>query len=146
MSNCWLVVADRAQARVFKQRADGGLDLVTRFDNPAARAFAHELTATSPGRRGDSFGHRHALGPADDAKKQATAEFARTVRDYLEVGRRAGHFDELALVAAPGFLGVLRKSLTAACRKKLTRVLRKDLMHCSEYELQRRLAAEAAPA
>src|SRR5678815_11276 len=60
--------------------------------------------------------------------------------DYLEGARTAHRFDRLHLVAAPKFLGQLRKELGTEVRKMLTEELPKDLSWLDARALAARFA------
>jgi protein required for attachment to host cells len=141
VSRHWVVVADHAQARIYEGSAGMALRELTRLDNAQAHQRAQDLGSDRPGRRIDSFGHRHALGGEEDPKRRAAADFAKSLADHLAAARRTEGFDALTLVMPPHFLGLLRKSLSADCARRVERVVRKDLMHCSPAQLRTELDA-----
>ena len=67
-------------------------------------------------------------------KQHEAILFAREISDRLELARARGEFDELTLVAAPAFLGLLRENLNAATRKLVVRTIDKNLVQRSEAE------------
>ena len=73
--------------------------------------------ARSTDRRGrsgsfDSHGEgRHAVAPGIDASKQEALRFANEIGKRLDKARKDGRFDQLVLVAAPRFLGLMRGGL-----------------------------------
>ncbi len=91
----------------------GSLQEIEDLLHPAARTHARDLTSDRPGRSFDSAGQgRHAMEPETDAKRHEAEVFARQVAERIERARMEGEFDKLVLIAAPEFLGLLRKSLS----------------------------------
>jgi protein required for attachment to host cells len=91
----------------------GRLQEVEDLVHGAARTRARDLSADRPGRSFDSHGQgRHAMEPETDAKRHEAEVFAKQVADRIERARIEDEFDELVLIAAPEFLGLLRKSLS----------------------------------
>ena len=83
--------------------------------HPESRQHEQELTSDLPGRAFDSGGQgRHAMGTEISPKEQEAITFAKMVSDYLETARVQHSYEKLVLVAAPTFLGLLRKNLTDA--------------------------------
>jgi protein required for attachment to host cells len=141
MTSSWVVVADNAVARIYEQQDGGELRLVAEFSNPTAHARTRELGCDRPGRRVDGFGHRHALGSErDDPKRHALSARMREIGRYVDDAHSGGRFAALTLVAGPRVLGVLRDALSPACRDAVTRVVRKDLVHCTDTVLRAHLA------
>jgi protein required for attachment to host cells len=146
MTSNWVVVADNAVARIYEQHDGAELRTIREFSNEAAHARTRELGSDRPGRRVDSFGHRHALGSErDDPKKRALSAEMREVARYLDQAHSDGRFAELTLVAAPRVLGVLRDALSPACRAVVRRVVIKDLIHSTHAELQAHLTTPELP-
>lgn len=139
MAKQWIVVADHARARIYEAAGEGKLKAVASFENQGAHGHARDLASDRPGRRGDSFGHRHALGSEEDPKRHAAAQFAHEIGQYLDAARRGAKFEALTLAMPPHFLGLLRKSLDAECARRVERTLKSDLMHLSEAELRAHL-------
>ena len=121
MSAAWVVVADRAVARLM--RVDSPTAPLEEFEvlvHPESRMRAQTLTSDLPGRAFDSKGHgRHAMESGVGPRKQEAIEFARRVAARLEAARLHGEVEHLVLVAAPEFLGLLRKSLGPDVRKRV---------------------------
>jgi protein required for attachment to host cells len=141
MNSSWVIVADNAVARIYEQQDGAELRPIAEFSNEAAHARTRELGTDRPGRRIDSFGHRHALGSErDDPKKHALSARMREIGLYIDDAHSRGRFADLTLVAAPRVLGVLRDALSPACRAAVTRVVRKDLVHSTDAELRAHLA------
>lgn len=93
-------------------------------DRPG-RVYDH--AAPTGGRRG-AVAH-HGTGGERRPRKHEADLFARRVTEELERAQRKGEFDRLVLVAAPAFLGLLRKAMSGALRSCVTAEVGKDLMH-----------------
>lgn len=130
MPTKWIIVADSNRARLFQ--TDAGLDELTEltdFLNPAGRMANGEL-------RHDALGQFYARG---ERKQSNTAEpnisatehsdelFSRTITRYLKQSHDSHRYDELSIVAAPDFMGLLRKQLPKQITKCVTRELTKDI-------------------
>lgn len=128
MQDTWVIVADASRARMFKTRRHNGplLEFKTLL-NSAGRSAEAELVSDTKGRTYNSMGQgRHAKEPRTDAKTQKVVEFARTLASELEHCRVRGKFKQLILVAAPAYLGELRKQLGAETTKLVSLEIAKD--------------------
>ena len=137
----WVVVADGARARFFLANQGGrilgpALDKVLVADKRPSR----ELVTDKPGRTKDraAFG-RHAMEPPTDPHEQEQIDLARKVAHLLDEERAKGHFDEVALVAAPRMLGHIRAALSNEVRKMIRTEVAKDFSKLDERELKERL-------
>ena len=119
--NPLVVVADAARAQFFTVGPESKL-LVERSTlvNSAGRLRDQDLTSDGGGRSFDRrAGGRHAIEPSTGAKDSAVQAFAEEVAKQLpdELSRLGAR--NLVLVAAPRFLGLLRKVLPADAKKAL---------------------------
>lgn len=110
----WILVADRARARIFEWASHGGplherMDLV----NAQGRLKEGELTSDRPSASFSSTGHSggHPAQSPESAVENVAGEFARSLIGELKVGLDGGHCERLVLIAPPGFLGTLRSHL-----------------------------------
>ena len=151
----WVLVADEAIARILQWPESGDeLDSVEELADPAAHAREVELRRDATGRR--SGPATHAASPssphrlrssanvtasAGEAQRHLEADaFARRVARHLAEALQRKRYEELTLVAAPRFLGLLRQALDPHVAKAVTREIDKDLVHARNDELARRLA------
>jgi len=65
------------------------------------------------------------------------ARFAKSVSRRLDTERRKGGFDEVVIIAAPEFLGLLRPQLSAPTRECTVREIPKDLLRASDAQILR---------
>ena len=119
--NPLVLVADAARAQFFTLESESKR-LVERntLINSAGRLREQDLTSGGQGRSFDSQGAgRHAMEPSSGAKESAMQSFAEEVAKQLpqqlaEFGAR-----HLILVAAPKFLGAIRKVLPGEAKNAL---------------------------
>ena len=138
MKQTWIVVAESSRARIFALRGlTSPLQELEDLVNPAARAAERDLVSDRPGRTVDSTGgQRHAKQPQVTPAEQVVLTFARAIADHVEQGRTHGKFEDLIVVAAPEFLGLLRKSLTEATRHKIKKEIHKNLVREDEKTIR----------
>jgi protein required for attachment to host cells len=67
--------------------------------------------------------------------------FARNISRFLLHGYQDGHFQRLALIASPEFLGVLRSVLDPRLLDVVTNEINKDYTRCNSRELSAHLRA-----
>jgi len=151
----WVLVADEALARILRRPDEGGdLEDVEALTDPAAHAKEGDFQRDASGRRagvapqGSRQGSpQHRLRGTSSVTASAGEEeqhleaqgFARRVAQHLADAWRQKRFDELRIVAAPRFLGQLRKELDAHVSAVVSDELNKDLIHEGNGEITRRL-------
>ena len=150
----WVLVADEAIAKILRWPETGDqLESVEAITDPAAHARERDFDRDAQGRRAGSAPHGsrqnspHRLrgessvtASAGEADQHLEAQgFARRVAQHLAEALRQKRFDELRIVAAPRFLGHLRKELDPQVSAAVTEEINKDFIHYDEGELTRRL-------
>lgn len=142
MKKTWVVAAESSRARIFQAESRVKMQELDGLVNPKARARVLDLNADNAGLVYDRLGQgRHQLENEVDPKKHEAEAFAREIAEYLDKARAAGRFEELVLIAAPEFLGWLRKNLSPATLKVVTRAVSKNLVR-AEQEAIRQAALE----
>ena len=113
----WISVADESAATVYARKSRSGtLTELFSLTNEAGRKKIRELISDRGGRSFDSHGHgRHTMvkeqtGP----KKRAAVAFAKDIAKRINKAVYEGTCDDIALISAPRFLGVLRDALAKA--------------------------------
>ncbi len=164
MATTWILVADRAHARIFvPEEAEAKslrqhVEFVGRagylapdveeleplkeqadFIHPESQLSQQDVETDRPGRFKAKGSALHSGNAEKDFKHQTAEHFARELVDYLEKGRQENQFDRLILVAAPLFLGVLRGMLTAPLRKLVTLERDKDYTKLKPEEIRKHL-------
>lgn len=150
----WVLVADKALARILRRSDEGdALEDVEAIADPAAHMKEGEFERDSAGRRAGGAGHGSGQGSNQRATNTASAgeeekhlealAFARRIAAHLGDALQQKRFDELRIVAAPRFLGYLRKELDANVRATVSEEASKDLVHEGNETLSKRLFGRA---
>ncbi len=135
----WVLVADEGVARLLRLPEEGGdLEDVTTLTDAAAHADKADLRRDAEGRRGNST---TSSAGVDELHKEAM-DFSTRVARTLDDGYNNGDFTQLRIVAAPRFLGLLRKSLSANVSKLVIDETNVDVVHESLGALTSRLFPE----
>ncbi|MDA0680142.1 MAG: host attachment protein [Proteobacteria bacterium] len=110
----WIIVADEAEAHFFSREGKfGPLLEFSLLQNETAREKLGNLYSDSAGRGFDNQGQgRHAYAKdKSDPKKQSYAVFAKSIAERISASMKDNRISKLVVIAAPRFLGVLRKAL-----------------------------------
>ena len=142
----WIVVADRAIARIFEQRggADKELKAVTTLRHGISRSRYSDEVSDSKGyfrRAGTVY---EAGQPNQDHRHHTAEEFAREISGYLDMAQQRKEFSHLVLMAPPFFLGALRDSLPASLSELVEHEVRKDYTRLDGAEIRRHVGELAA--
>ena len=147
----WIVAANSGRARFFAlDRPDGRMQEINDMVNTAARQDDAEIETDTLGQRAASASRNNVgIGPTTSSTyqphqtpKQHEAElFARDVADYLRNAHNAGRFEHLCLVAAPEFLGLLRREMDPQLMKRVDAEINKDYTGSSGEELREHIRA-----
>lgn len=139
MKITWVLVADRTEAKLFESKRAAqsvpALQLLQDIPHPEGRLHARDMEADKSGRMSDSFGTRHALSPHHDPEERHAQQFAHHLAEVLNKGRNEHSYQNLILVAEPGFLGDLSGALDKHTLALVEKTIGKDLMHLGEHEL-----------
>lgn len=116
-NTAWIVVADEAVATIYERKSRRGpLTELFRLTNESERKKIAELISDRGGRSFDSLGQgrhtytREKSGP----KRHAAQAFAKLVAQRVVGAIHEGDCEDVALIAAPRFLGLLRDALAKA--------------------------------
>jgi len=116
----WVLIADRARARLFEARqGNGHLDEVAGFIHVEGQ-LGSELD-------------RDQQGP--QPRDKVAREFAHGLATVLDQGRLDHCYERLILVAPPRFLGQLRSQLGSEVAKLVFEMVDKDITHASPEEI-----------
>ena len=138
MEMIWVLVADKSNAKLYKMKGRvGELTLAHKWEHPASRQHEQELTRDLPGRAFDSVGDgRHAMSQEVDPKDHEAEVFAHELITEMEKGATSGHFSRLYLIAAPEFLGLLRKKMGASLQELVEDEVAKNLTAMDAPEIR----------
>lgn len=128
MNAAWVVVADTSRARIFSvENAFSPLVEIRTLNHPEARLHSGDLVTDKPGRDRNGGPRSHDMGDSDEAKHDEAVRFASEVCAMLESGRAKGRFNKLHVIAAPSFLGLLRKQQPQPLQKMVATEISKNL-------------------
>jgi len=141
MSKIWIVVADEAKARILStDKSPDPLVEVKSLASSEASMLEQDLVSDKPGRSSDSSGvGRHSVGEKSEHKEQYAIRFAKEVSDDLDKNLRSGAFKKLIVIAAPRFLGLLRKELSQAVSGVVSLEVDKDLTMMEPKDIREHL-------
>jgi protein required for attachment to host cells len=140
MSKTWIVVADTSRARVFfADTPAAALTEKTTLTHPASRLHEGDLISDRAGRDRDPGGSRHSKEGKVDAKHEEANRFADEICNLLESARSTGELEKLYIIAAPEFLGLLRKHLPGPLQKLVTGAIPKNLSTHDPAEIRKSL-------
>jgi protein required for attachment to host cells len=139
--NSWIVVADRARARIYNtvwpemMRFEEVADLV----HPEATLHVRDTISDGPGAFRQSLTATHAGEPRTDYPHQMAREFARQLTEHLEAARMKGCFGHLVVVAPPLMLAALRQEMRHPLAELVSEEIDSDYTELESAELRRRL-------
>ena len=128
MSQIWVAVADSSRARIFEAETPASsLKEIQTFAHPEARLHEGDLTTDRSGRDTNSSAGSHGFGTENQAKEEEAQRFASMVCSNLETACKQGNFKKLYIIAAPAFLGLMRKHRSNQVKNLLVDELPKNL-------------------
>jgi protein required for attachment to host cells len=138
MSKTWVVVADSSKAKFFAMESKiKPLREIEEMTHAEGRLRAQdEVTDRQGGIAGGHGQGDHTFEAPTDVRHHEAVRFAKQIGDKLEQGRTGGSFDDLILVAPPGFLGVLRQSLNSQTLKLVSKSVDKHLIAQNEAAIR----------
>lgn len=138
MSTTWILVANRARARLFEfDNRDRSVSELRDFLHPDGRLPAGTRGENRPPRSMDRMGPgRHAIEPQTEPVTKHAQRFASELTGLLEDGRVHHRFDHLVLIATPRFLGHLRQCMDSRLREQVSREVRRDMTRGSVQAIQ----------
>lgn len=142
MSKTLILVAEGSRARLYLSRAaTQPWEEVEDLIEPQGRMHDGDLVSDQPGSDSGSMGQgRHVLDDRTPPTGSAQQTFASELCEDLERRRVAGGFDRLVLVAAPAFLGLLRKHMGTELSKLVVEEIDKDLVTENAEAIRARLS------
>ena len=138
MADIWILVADRARARLFSLgKGAPRMVEIADFVNPRARTPGHELEYAPPPRVHDRVGDgRHAIEARTSPREKAALQFATVLESHLKHAHDEQRYRDLVLIAPPGFLGVLNAALRARLIESVVLKIPKNLTRNPENEIR----------
>ena len=141
MKSTIIIVADSSRARVFT--ADSSASSLVEIEtmaHPEGRMHEQDMVSDLPGKdSGKGGGGDHAFQEKVEPKQKEIIEFATRIASYLDTARKANKLDQLFIIAAPSFLGELRKQLSDETRERIVFELDKNLTQHSNEDIRSHL-------
>ncbi len=136
----WILVADSTRARIFTTDSpSSSLEEIEDFSHTEGRLHDRDITSDLPGKIKSVGGGGHAFEQATDPKQHENDNFAHLIAQYLEDAHNANRFEQLLIVAAPTFLGLLRNHLQDQIKQRVCFELDKDLTMMSATNIRQHL-------
>jgi len=130
----FVLIADGGRARLlFRSTEEPHLRQLEDWDHEAGRLPDHLSQTDSLGSTEGHGNHHSSMTPTNDPKRHSQQVFAKKLAEYLK--QSSSDYDQLIVVAAPKFLGDLRKEFDAEVNKKIIAELDKDLTHVPLHDL-----------
>lgn len=140
MKLTWILVADSTRARIFTADTPASpLEEIEDFSHVEGRLHDREMTSDLPGKIKSAGAGGHTFEQPTDPKKHEAEAFAHRVTQYLEDAHNVHRFEQLLIVAAPSFLGLLRNHLPEQLKKLVCFELDKDLTMQSAADIRQHL-------
>jgi len=140
MKLTWILVADSTRARIFTADTSASpLEEIESFSHTEGRLHDREITSDLPGKIKSAGAGGHTFEQPTDPKKHESDIFAHRVAQYLEDAHNANRFDQLLIVAAPSFLGLLRNHLPEQVKKQVRFELDKEITMLSAADIRQHL-------
>jgi protein required for attachment to host cells len=134
-----IVACSAAKARFWLSESRfGDWRPLTELHNERATRHESNFVSDRPGRSFDIVGGgRHAMSPQVSRKEQEALRFAREVAAYLNNAIANNEATQLVLLAAPGFLGLLRSELSDASLRAVALAEPRNLTDIDEDKIKK---------
>ena len=141
ITNSWIVVADETRGRIFNARdRTGGIAEIKTLIHPESRVPEKSLATHTTGTDQTQNGREHhGLNEQGKLKDYQALLFAKEIAGVLEAARHKNRFARLIIVAAPRFLGALRKELSVSLSRLVAFELDQDLTKHSTEDVRSHL-------
>ena len=140
MKPIMIIVADSSRARVFTTDSPSSpLHEIETFAHLEGRIHEQELDSDLPGKNSGRGAGGHAYQDETGPKHQEVIAFAKRTTDYLDDARKANKLGKLLIVAAPAFLGELRKHISEETNDLVIFELAKNLSQHSVDDIRSHL-------
>lgn len=141
MKPVWILVADSSRARIFSaENSAAELIEIETLLHPQARLHEQQLDSDLPGKANGTMGAGgHNYSDEVSPKEQEEINFSKTVATHLCDELNQNKFDKLFVIAAPSFLGDLRRAFSTRLSKHLVFSLDKNVVSLTPQEIRAHL-------
>jgi len=142
ISPYWVIVANQSKAEFCAQsKHKGRIEKIFSIVNDEAKQKAADLISDRGGRRfGKQSAARHALSGQHSLKDNSSLQFSRVIAQRMIQIQNESQISGFAIIAAPRFLGVLRKAIEIAGGMPPSLTVDKDVVDQDERVIERILA------
>jgi protein required for attachment to host cells len=124
----WILAADNSRARIFAaEKTAGSIREIHTLAFPEGRLHEGDLITDKGGRGHDPMAGAHGINGEEAHKQENADRFANLVCETLETARTKGKLSKLYVIAAPAFLGMLRKHQSHSLRHLIAGEIDKNL-------------------
>ncbi len=143
----WIVVADRARARIFSTDWPriGALREVAALVHPESSLHERDVDTDGPGKFRELGSSPLSGEPPTDFRHRTAVTFAGEVAAQLDKGRMQNQFGHLVLIAPALYLGVLREKLSSPLARMVASEIPKDYTLLKPEEIREQLNKDGAP-
>lgn len=137
----YVVAADAGRARIFVAKSENShMTELADFLNPRSRQQDHDALSDRKGSiTQGSAGITHAFEPRQSHAEHSAEVFAKEVCEFLHKASAAGEVDRIYLIAAPNFLGLLRKNLEPSTLKHVVKEMASDIARMPPADIRQTL-------
>jgi len=136
MNTIWILVAKADQAKLFTlEHQPRKLVLKQQFDHPESRLKKHELVENEIPNHGPNGAPRGKATYHSNPRRDEQTEFAKQLARFLDNGRNHQQFDELIIIADPGFHGFLNAEMNKHLSAMTSRHIQKNYTDLAEDKL-----------
>lgn len=137
----WIVVANSAEARVFKLVKFPKIEEIAAFEHPESHMHNQDLISSKPGRTFQSTNtNRSAYEPKTMPKQLEVEKFAKDIGDYLSQTHQKHEYHRLYVIAEASFLGILRQHLDENTKSAIISETAKDLTKHKITDIEKTLS------
>lgn len=128
MGECWVVVADSTRVRLFRKAEGKTLEEFDALLNPEGRMREQDLVSDEQGHGlNRSRSGRFSMSEPETQREHAEKAMAGELAERLRQARLDGSLSRLHILAAPHFLGQLRRRLDDETRELIQSETAKNL-------------------
>jgi len=136
----WVIVADASRSRFFTASSPRGeLQEIDGRVHVSSREKVQELVSDRSGRVVNSSTGTHTFGHEKDAARDESERFAREISGLVNQKVDSHECERLYLLAAPAFLGQLRKQLSPASRSAVAHEQAVNLVQAPATDIRNHL-------
>lgn len=113
--------------------------LIKELNHPEGFKKNQELTSDKSGHYQTDHASRGSYEKEHSIKQIENDRFAKKIAEFLEKLRNSNQIHQLVVVAAPHFLGRLKKHFSLPVLQLIAIEVHKDYLHLTDAELQKKL-------